>query len=90
MKKECDSKTVYKKWYLKAKIKSHSDGITDFHDKKNLMMNSNHISLAVLSLDSALKKEGNYHLQVFLKGYRSIEKRAIINELESSNDSDKE
>ena len=58
-----------KKWYLKTKIKSHSDGVTDFHDKNNLMMDSNHISLAVISLDSVLKKDGNYHPQVFLKGY---------------------
>ena len=52
-------------------------------------MDSNHSCLAVITLDSALKKDGNYYLQVFLKEYRYIEKkvvRHIIDNLESSFD----
>lgn len=33
--------------------------------------------LAVLNLDSALKKDENYNLQVFLKEYKYIEKEVI-------------
>ena len=34
-KKELDSEPVYNKEFLKTKIKSHSDGVIDFHEKKN-------------------------------------------------------
>ena len=40
-------------------------------------MNSNHPSLAVISLDSALKKDENYYLQVFLKESKYIDKNVI-------------
>ena len=40
-------------------------------------MDSNHTSLAVISLDSALKKDENYYLQVFLKEFKQIEKKII-------------
>ena len=56
-------------------------------------MDSNHTCLAVISLDSVLKKDDNYHLQVFLKECKYIEKKVIrhINDdLESCNDSDEE
>ena len=33
-KKEFDSKTVYNKFYLKTKIKSHGKEVTDFYDKE--------------------------------------------------------
>ena len=33
-KKEFDSDPVYNKDYLKTKIKSHGDEVTDFYDKK--------------------------------------------------------
>ena len=33
IKKEFDSKPVYNKEFLKTKIKSHGDGLTDFYDK---------------------------------------------------------
>ena len=35
-------------------------------------MDSNHTSLALSCLDSALKKDGNYYPQVFLKVIRHI------------------
>ena len=40
-------------------------------------MNPNHTCLAVMSLDSALKKGNNYYLQVFLKGCVYIEKNVV-------------
>ena len=63
---------------LKTKIKSDGDEVTDFYDKKLPKMDSNHICLAVISLDSALKKNGNYHWQVFLKECKYIEKNVFI------------
>ena len=40
-------------------------------------MDSNHTCLAVISLDSALKRDENYHPQVFLKECKHIEKKVI-------------
>ena len=59
IKKEFDSKPVYNKNFLKTKIKSHGDEVTE--------VDSYHTCLAVISLDSPLKKDGNYYLHVFLK-----------------------
>ena len=36
IKKELDSEPVYNKKFLKTKIKSHGDEVTDFYDKKIL------------------------------------------------------
>ena len=47
--------------FLKAKIKSHDDEVTDFYDKEIPKVDSNHTCLVVISLDSALKKDENYH-----------------------------
>ena len=49
MKKEFDSELVYNKKFLKTKIKFHSDKVTDFYDKENLKVDSNHTCLAVIS-----------------------------------------
>ena len=50
--------------------------------------------LAVLSLDSAFKKDENCYLKVFLKEYKYIEKMVIIHIIDdlesSSDDSDEE
>ena len=40
-------------------------------------MDLNHIFLAVISLDSALKKDDNYYLQVFLNECKYIEKKVV-------------
>ena len=37
MKNEFDSDPVYNKNYLKTRIKSHGDEVTDFYDKKSLI-----------------------------------------------------
>ena len=50
-----------------TKIKFRGNEVTDFYDKKIPKVDSYHTCLAVISLDSALKKEDNYYLQVFLK-----------------------
>ena len=77
IKKEFDMEPVYNKEYLKPKIRSRGDEVTDFCDKKILKLDSNHTSLAVISLDFALKKDGNYHPQVFLKECKYINKKIV-------------
>ena len=72
---------------MKTKIRSHSDDATDFHDKKRPKVGSNQTCFAVINIDSALKKDENYYLQVFLKDSKYIEKekkiiRHIIDDLE--------
>ena len=57
IKKEFDSETVYSKEFLKTKIRSHGNEVIDFNDKKIPKVDSNHTCLAVISLDSALKKD---------------------------------
>ena len=73
-KKKIDSEFVYNKNFLKSKIKLYADEATDFHNKKFPRMDSNHNCLAIVSLDSALNKDGNYYPQVFLKECEYIEK----------------
>ena len=41
------------------------------------MVDSTHICLTVISLDSALKKDKNYYLQVFSKECKYIKKKVI-------------
>ena len=72
IKKEFDSKPFYNKEFLKTKIKSHGDEFTDFYNKKVPKVDSNHTCLAVISLDSTLKKDENYYklcklLRAFIK-----------------------
>ena len=67
-----------------------------FYDKKIPKVNSNHSCLAVINLDSALKKDENYYLQVFLKEYQHIVKKVIryinnnLRDFSSSDESDEE
>ena len=75
IKKEFDSEPVYNKNFLKTKMKSHGDKVTDFYYKVIPKNDSNHICLAVISLDSPLKKDVNYYLQVFLKECKYTEKK---------------
>ena len=62
---------------MKAKTKYPGDEVTDFYDKKNPKVDSNHTCLPVISLDSALKKDENYYPQVLLKECKYIEKMLI-------------
>ena len=56
IKKESDSDPVYNKEFLKTKIKSLGDEVTDFYDIKIPKVDSDYTFLAVISLNSALKK----------------------------------
>ena len=58
-------------------MKSHGDEVTDFYDKETSMVDSSHTGLVVISVDSALKKSENYHMQLFFKGCKYIEKKVI-------------
>ena len=52
---------------MKSKIKSLSDEAADFHNKEMPKTDSNNTALAVITIDSAYKKDGNYYLQMLLK-----------------------
>ena len=43
IKKELDSKTTYNKTFIKTKINSHGNEVTDFYDKKITKVNSDQI-----------------------------------------------
>ena len=96
IKKEFDSESVYNKEFWKTKIQSHGDELTDSYDKKIPKADSNDTCLAVISLDSALKKDENYYLQVFFKDCKYIEKKVIrhindnLHDFYSDDDSDEE
>ena len=69
-----NSEPVHSKNILKTKTKLYGAEVTDFYDKNILKVDSNYTCLAVVSLKSALKKDGNYYPQVFLKECKYIEK----------------
>ena len=75
--KEFVSEPFYNEKVLKTKTKSHGDEVTYFFDKEIPNVDSNHSCLAVISLDSALKKDKNCHPQVFLKECKYIKKKVI-------------
>ena len=58
----------------KTKIESYGDEVIDFYDKKISNADSNRTCLAVISLDSAFKKDENYYPLVFLKECKYIKK----------------
>ena len=47
-------------FFLKTKIKSYSDEVTDFYDKEIPKVDSN-LTCLVVKLDSTLNKGGNYY-----------------------------
>ena len=61
IKKEFNDEPAYNKNFLKTKIKSHGDEVTDLLDKKIPKLDSKQTCLAVISFDSARKKDANYH-----------------------------
>ena len=75
IKKEFDRDPVYTKNYLKTKIKSYGDEVTDFYDKKIPKLDSNHTCLVKISLNSALMKDGNSYPQALLKECLYIDKK---------------
>ena len=62
---------------MKTKIKSYSDETTDFHNIEKPKAGFDYTCLAVINVDSALKKDENYYLQAFLKEHKYIEKEVI-------------
>ena len=56
MKKEFDSEPVCNKEFLKTKIKTHGDEVTDFYVKEIPKVDSKLTCLAVISLDFAQKR----------------------------------
>ena len=72
IKKELDSESVYSKKLLKTKIKPHGDEVTDFNGIEIPKVASDHTCLAVISLDSTLKKDENYYPHVFLNECKYI------------------
>ena len=77
-KKNLNGEPVYNKNYLKTKIKSHGDEVTDFLWYKNPKLDCNHTCLVVISLDTALKKDDSRHFpQVLLNECKYIEKKVV-------------
>ena len=62
---------------MKTKIKSYGDKVTHFYNEEIPKVESNHTCLAVISLDSALKKGWKCFPQVFLKKRKCIQKKVI-------------
>ena len=57
-----------------------------FAIKKSEKKSQTHTCLAVVSLDSPLKKDDKYNLQVFLKEYKYIEKNVVRHIYENFSD----
>ena len=75
---------------MKTKRKLYSNKVTDFHDKKLPKVDSSHICLAVISLDSIFKMDKNYYPQVFSNTLKKVIIH-ITHDLENcSHDSDEE
>ena len=53
IKKEFDSEPVYNKEFLKTKIRSHVDEVTEIYEKEIPKVDSNQTCLAVISLNSS-------------------------------------
>ena len=64
--------------YLKTKIKSLGDKVTDFYDNE-IPKVSNHSCLVVTCLNFVLKKDESYYPQVFSKGRKCIKKNVLNN-----------
>ena len=62
---------------MKIKIWFYSNEATYFYDKEMPKAGSNYTCLAVFVIDSALKKDEYYYLQVFLNEFKYIEKEVI-------------
>ena len=56
LKKEFKSESVYNKKFLKTKIKSYGDEVTDFHHKQIPQTGSDCTCLAIITIDPSLRK----------------------------------
>ena len=96
IKKKINSRSLQNKTILKTKIKSHGDEVKDLYGKEIPIVDFDYTCLALISLDSALKKDKNSYPQVFLRECNYLEKVVVrhINDnmsgSPSSDESDKE
>ena len=60
---------------IKYFLKRVTDEVTDFYNKGIPKVDFNHTCLALISLDSALKKRWRHYPQVFLKECKYIEEK---------------
>ena len=72
IKTKFDSKFFYKKNCWKPNKILWWWGYTDFHDKEIHKVASDYMSLAVIRINSALKKDESYYPQVLLKECKYI------------------
>ena len=63
---------------MKTKIRSYGDEATDFYSSKIPEAGCNYMCWSVLVIDSALKKDENYYLQVLLKECKYTEKEKKV------------
>ena len=63
---------------MKIETKSYGDKARDFHDKEIPKADSDFTCLVVIIVDSALKNDENYYLQVFLKECKCPEKEEKV------------
>ena len=83
--KKIDDELFYNQKFLKTKIKSHGDEVTDFQEKEIPKVDSNQTCLAVISLDYAFKKDEKQYPRRLVKECKYIEKKVIrhINDISS-------
>ena len=60
---------------MKTKIKSYGDEATVFHDKEVPKVGSNHTCLAIISLDSTLKKMKTIVCKCFYKNANTLKRK---------------
>ena len=77
---------------MKTKIKYHVDEVSDIYRKGIPKVDSNHSCVAVISLDSALRKDENYYTEVLLEECKKVIRHINGNfsDFSSSDESDEE
>ena len=80
---------------MKTKIKAHGAEVIDFYDKTFPKVDYNDTCLAVINLDSALKKSENYYSKAIFKVCKYVQKKVArpingnLSDFPSSDESDK-
>ena len=73
LKREFDSKPVYNKKYLKAKIKPYNEKTnTNFHNNKIPIKDYQYICLSIILLDFVFRAGKNYYPQVLLEECKHV------------------
>ena len=63
--------------FQKIKIIYHGDEVANFYDKEIPRADFNHTCLSVISLDSALKRDGNCYPKVLSKECERVGKKVV-------------